>query len=250
MFFLYGFEGIHKTFMWQTLASALRSKRQIVLTLASSEIASLLLPHNSICNIHQGSEHVELLKLTKLIIWDEAPMAHKHCLEVLDKSLRDIIAITPEFLHCLRTSGLPNHQIRLKVGTPIMLLRNLDQSKGLCNGTRLIVTKLVNYVIEAEFMSSEKKWPLHLYTMNVVSYYDILCHDYQQIPNVGLYLPKPICSHGQLYVAISIVRKKNGMKILIHDNEKNPLKTTTNVVFKEVFHFIIFNRFMLIYFGK
>lgn len=77
-------------------------------------------------------------------------------------------AITPEFLHCLRTSGLPNHQIRLKVGTPIMLLRNLDQSKGLCNGTRLIVTKLVNYVIEAEFMSSEKKWPLHLYTMNVI----------------------------------------------------------------------------------
>ena len=40
--------------------------------------------------------------------------------------------ITPEFLNSLRTSGLPNHSIKLKVGAPIMLLRNLDQSQGLC----------------------------------------------------------------------------------------------------------------------
>lgn len=45
-------------------------------------------------------------------------------------------AITTKFLNSLRTSGLPNHKIRLKVGSPIMLLRNLDQLEGLCNGTR------------------------------------------------------------------------------------------------------------------
>jgi len=67
MFFLYGYGGTGKTFMWRTISSALRSKRKIVLTVASSGIASLLLPggrtthskfripiptmENSICNI-------------------------------------------------------------------------------------------------------------------------------------------------------------------------------------------------------
>ncbi|KAK2414408.1 hypothetical protein QL285_037001 [Trifolium repens] len=39
--------------------------------------------------------------------------------------------LTPEFLNSLRTSGLPNHKISLKIGTPIMLMRNLDQAEGL-----------------------------------------------------------------------------------------------------------------------
>ncbi|XP_047258138.1 uncharacterized protein LOC124890317, partial [Capsicum annuum] len=42
--FLYGHGGIGKTFIWRTLSSAIRSKGDIVLTVASSEIASLLLP--------------------------------------------------------------------------------------------------------------------------------------------------------------------------------------------------------------
>ncbi|XP_019434159.1 PREDICTED: ATP-dependent DNA helicase PIF1-like, partial [Lupinus angustifolius] len=63
--------------------------------------------------------------------------------------------LTPEFLNSLSTSGLPNHMIKLKVGTPIMLLRNLDQSEGLCNGTRLVVTKMANHVLEAKIMSGK-----------------------------------------------------------------------------------------------
>nr|KYP34620.1 hypothetical protein KK1_044406 [Cajanus cajan]KYP45490.1 hypothetical protein KK1_032963 [Cajanus cajan] len=61
--------------------------------------------------------------------------------------------LTLEFLNSLRTSGLPNHKIKLKNRTPVMLLRNLDQSEGLCNGTRMIVTRLANHVIEAKIMS-------------------------------------------------------------------------------------------------
>ena len=57
----------------------------------------------------------------------------------------------------------------------------------------------------------------------------------QSLSSVGLYLPKPVFSHGQLYVVVSRVQSKQGLKILIHDNEKKPLKTTINVVFKEVF---------------
>ncbi|KAF1858689.1 hypothetical protein Lal_00044722 [Lupinus albus] len=51
---------------------------------------------NSICNVHQGSELAELLKQTKLIIWDEAPMAHKFCFEALDRSLADIMGTTSD----------------------------------------------------------------------------------------------------------------------------------------------------------
>lgn len=50
---------------------------------------------NSTYNIHQGGELVELFKVTKLIIWDEAPMAHKFCFEALDKTLKDIISFSP-----------------------------------------------------------------------------------------------------------------------------------------------------------
>jgi len=63
--------------------------------------------------------------------------------------------LTPEFLNTLTTSGLPNHKIKLKTGTPIMLLRNIDQSESLCNGTRLIVTRLANHVIEAKVISGK-----------------------------------------------------------------------------------------------
>jgi hypothetical protein len=44
-----------------------------------------------------------------------------------------------EFLNTLQFSGIANHKLELKVGMPILLLRNLNQSIGLCNGTRLIV---------------------------------------------------------------------------------------------------------------
>ncbi|XP_035843997.1 uncharacterized protein LOC110931558 [Helianthus annuus] len=43
VFFLYGYGGTGKTFLWKTLSAAIRSKSEIVLNVASSGIASLLL---------------------------------------------------------------------------------------------------------------------------------------------------------------------------------------------------------------
>ncbi|CAA7043467.1 unnamed protein product [Microthlaspi erraticum] len=80
---------------------------EVVLNVASSGIASLLLPggrtaHSrfsirinphelSTCNIELGSNQAELLRRASLIIWDEAPMMSKHCFESLDRSLCHIM---------------------------------------------------------------------------------------------------------------------------------------------------------------
>ena len=55
------------------------------------------------------------------------------------------------------------------------------------------------------------------------------------LESIGLYLPKPIFSRDQLYVAFLRVQSKSGLKILIHDKEGKPQNVTTNVIFKEVF---------------
>ena len=86
------------------------SKKKIVLTVASSGVASLLLPNgrtahsrfkipidlddNSICDIKRGTKLAKLPVETSLIIWDEALMTNKQCFEALDRSLRDIMSET------------------------------------------------------------------------------------------------------------------------------------------------------------
>jgi len=58
-----------------------------------------------------------------------------------------------EFLNTLQLSGIANLKLELKVGVPILLLRNLNQLIGLCNGTRLIIKRLGRRVIEAEIIT-------------------------------------------------------------------------------------------------
>ncbi|XP_072078142.1 uncharacterized protein [Arachis hypogaea] len=60
---------------------------------------------------------------------------------------------SPELLNSINCSGLPPHKLILKVGVLVMLLRNIDKSSGLCNGTRLQVRKLGNHVIEYEILT-------------------------------------------------------------------------------------------------
>ncbi|XP_020082250.1 uncharacterized protein LOC109705878 [Ananas comosus] len=107
IFFVYGHGGTGKTYLWQTKIARLRSKGKIVLAVASSGIASLLLPggrtaHSrfkipiklddfSTCEIKKGTQLARLIQSTSLIIWDEAPMNHRNCFEALDRSLRDIL---------------------------------------------------------------------------------------------------------------------------------------------------------------
>ena len=62
---------------------------------------------------------------------------------------------TSEFLNDIKCSGIPNHKLKLKTSVPIMLLRNIDQAKDLCNGTRLQVNHLGKNVISTIVITSK-----------------------------------------------------------------------------------------------
>ncbi|XP_015960914.1 uncharacterized protein LOC107484881 [Arachis duranensis] len=64
--------------------------------------------------------------------------------------------LKPDVLNAINCSGLPPHELTLKVGLPVMLLRNIDQSNGLCNRTRLQLRRLGNHVIECIKLTGDK----------------------------------------------------------------------------------------------
>jgi hypothetical protein len=109
LFFVYSSGGIGKTFVWTTLLFHLRGQGKIMLAIASSGIASLLLlggrtAHSrfkipidlhdeSTCNITQQMKVAELVCKADLIIWDEASMMHHRAFEVVDRTLRDLMQL-------------------------------------------------------------------------------------------------------------------------------------------------------------
>ena len=160
---------------------------------------------------------------------------------------------TTEFLNTIICSGLPLHVLILKVGVPIMLLRNIDQAAGLCNGTRLRATHLGKNVIEGLTLngsSPNQKVLIHRMDMNpshsslpfrmkrrqfpiTLSFaMTINKSQGQSLQNVGIFLTKPMFTHGQLYVALSRVNNIAVLSILIQDGSNGGKCTTTNVVYK------------------
>jgi hypothetical protein len=61
--------------------------------------------------------------------------------------------------------------------------------------------------------------------------------------HVGIYLLSPIFSHGQLYVAISKITSRAGLKILIIDEDGEDTNKIYNIIYKEAFRNI--RRFLL-----
>ena len=98
------------------------------------------------------NEHVH--ELNNLMIdrfaWDEQ---HYYSFDVAEDD--DSNRFPGEFLNSLNPSGLPPHLLRLKIGCPVILLRNIDPPNGLCNGTRLICRGFQRNVIDAEIAIGE-----------------------------------------------------------------------------------------------
>lgn len=62
-----------------------------------------------------------------------------------------------EFLNKISASGMPEHRLSLKVHQPIILLRNIAQKKGLCNGTRLTIKRFHKHIIVAVISTGKMK---------------------------------------------------------------------------------------------
>ncbi|GKF43618.1 DNA helicase [Tanacetum coccineum] len=81
-------------------------------------------------------------QVTKYISHDEA-IPHGH-------NGGEVELLYPiEYLNTLNFNGIPPHELELKIGTLIMLLRNVNIVGRLCNGTRMIIKQLLPKVIEA-----------------------------------------------------------------------------------------------------
>jgi len=112
-FFVDGLGGAGKTFLYGCLLSRVRSIGDIALSMASSGTAALLLEGgciahsrfkilvaglcgSSACYVPLNSSQAALIRAARLIVWDEAPMAHKHVFEVVNRTLQHVMgAIDP-----------------------------------------------------------------------------------------------------------------------------------------------------------
>ncbi|XP_071581450.1 ATP-dependent DNA helicase PIF1-like [Temnothorax nylanderi] len=167
-----------------------------------------------------------------------------------------------EFLNSVTLSGMPVHRLKLKVSAIIILLRNINSKKGLCNGTRLIVRELKQNLIHAEvmtgpargeivflpridFIPSDIELPFKLkrrqFPIGVAFAMTINKAQGQTLKKVGIYLRNTVFAHGQLYVAFSRATKRGSVKIKIEETNKQGhliegknTSFTKNVVYQEI----------------
>ncbi|CDF35670.1 partial DNA helicase [Chondrus crispus] len=107
LFFLDAPGGTGKTFVLSAIQDFLRTRRKQVIAVATSAVAAVLLDgggtaHSvfkvpipvsaeSTCSFSANSDTGRTLQQVDLIIWDEIVMCHRHCIETVDRSPRDLM---------------------------------------------------------------------------------------------------------------------------------------------------------------
>ncbi|CAN1746380.1 ATP-dependent DNA helicase PIF1, partial [Linum perenne] len=161
-----------------------------------------------------------------------------------------------EFLNALAFNDMPEHQLRLKPYSIVMLLRNLNPSAGLCNGTRILLTDLGEHTLRGLIIGgsyegtiaiiprivldkSDPNWPFTLkrrqYPVHLCYAMTINKSQGQTLEHIGIYLPSPVFSHGQLYVALSRARSVDGIHIVLQNDSTINEAITKNIVYQEIF---------------
>ncbi|CAN0880300.1 ATP-dependent DNA helicase PIF1 [Linum grandiflorum] len=160
-----------------------------------------------------------------------------------------------EFLNSLSFNRIPEHELKLKEFATVMLLRNLNPAAGLCNGTRILLTNLGDHVLRGIIVGGTMegtvvviprivldvkaaRWPFTLkrrqYPIRLCYAMTISKSQGQTLDKVGLFLPKPVFAHGQLYVAVSRIRSAEGLHIVLQTDSSKSESTTRNIVYQEI----------------
>jgi hypothetical protein len=164
------------------------------------------------------------------------------------------LPITPEFLRSVNSTSLPPGELKIKIGCPLILLRNLSPSHGLCNGSRMIVLQMSERVLQVRLLGGDHdgevafiprisliptstpaftfKIKRRQFPVRLAFAITINRAQGQSVKYVGLDLRIPVFAHGQLYVALSRVTTKKNLRILLPNDNLD--SKTNNVVYHDI----------------
>ena len=155
-----------------------------------------------------------------------------------------------EFLNSITPSGFPVHQLRLKTGCPLLLLRNINIRLGLANGTRLRLLQ-AGKALRCEILTgthvgsivllprvtfipggdpSDIPFRRRQFPVQLAFAMTINKSQGQTLRRAAIYLHDEVFVHGQLYVATSRVGDPNNIRFSLPYQRT----TTTNIVYQEV----------------
>ena len=167
---------------------------------------------------------------------------------------RDAYRYNVEYINTLNPSGLPASRLTLKPGMPVMLMRNLNPTEGLCNGTRLVFKRMLShrllvcrtvgldvdrdvYIPRITLRPKERQFPFEWsrrqFPIRAAFSITINKSQGQTLKMVGVWLPDPVFGHGQFYVGCGRVGAPERLRLAIKCDAGSP-KYTRNVVYREV----------------